>query len=289
MGGQEIPGAKQGDAPILKKGLEQAQAQGASRELLGAAQNELQPGLKEVIDRIAQDESYKNAIKSEVDAESSWRRAFPKGENTATQDKLKEELKNPSMDPHTRGYLQYLSDNFSKIAGIASQKQDKNPALSIADAAAFGGMNETSPARIKSGVEFLQNKFFAVSGLDDKVTAERLDRLIYDHSFQLFPQDVQDHFYELSSVIKSADQRLSNFDQSNKRTKSGLSADDAKTLNPEELSDNLRIQALEKRMFGKSLAKLDGKAIGPEAKSQYAAASQRYKELKEKVSDLLQY
>ncbi|HNH52828.1 MAG TPA: hypothetical protein PLL07_10460, partial [Nitrosomonas sp.] len=61
-------------------------------------------------------------------------------------------------------------------------------------------MNQVSPEKIDAGVNYLKKHFFELSGLDDKVSSQRIDKLIFDHSFQLFPKETQDRLYDIANV-----------------------------------------------------------------------------------------
>ena len=240
---------------------------------------------KGVLDEIARQQGYKQAVKSEPEAEVSWNRAFPKGERSLSHDKIKERLKDPSLEGKSKGFVQFLDDNYDKIAGMAGTGSDKNPALSVTDVMTLASMNQVDPVRMQAGAQFLKDKFFQISGMDDKVNAQRVERLLFDHSFSLFPKETQERLNDIVSVVKSVDQSPSAFDQSGKRTRSGLTSDDAQKLNATELGDNLRIQSLQKGMFGGKTVKFDAKQISPDARTQYEAAQKRYHELQNKGLD----
>src|SRR5579883_2686784 len=106
-------------------------------------------------DASAQKDAYSSAIKSALDAESGWRHAFPDSAKSVTQDELKARLGDPAIDASSRGYLQFLNDNFDKLAGLASA-QDKmdSSKISLNDVAAAGAMNDISPEHMHSGVKF---------------------------------------------------------------------------------------------------------------------------------------
>jgi len=259
------------DDPVLRSAMKDAHSESeqASHNLLKAAVPE---------------DGYKTAVHSEFEAESNWHHALPKGQTSLTQADISESLKNPKLDSQSQGFLHFLQDNFSQIAGCANAdaKGDKvsvSVSVSINDVIAIGGMNEVSPGKMHDGVEFVQNNFFALSGFDNKVTADRVEKLTFDHSFLLLPKGTQELLYDLKDVVKSADRRPADFDHG-KRVKSGLTEDDTRALKAEALSDNLRIQALEKGMFGTGVQKFDASAIGPKAQQQFDQASKRYNELK---------
>jgi len=261
------PGQEKSKDPLLKKAMEQGAADLLSQESLKAS--------------ISEQEAYRGAVKSQVDAESNWTHALPKGQKSLSSDEINEQLKNPKLDPQTHGFLHFLQDNFLEIAGTAGQKGADKSKVSINDVIAIGAMNEVSPEKIDDGVKFLQENFFKLSAFDDKITAERVEKMMFDHAFLLYPKETQNRISELPAVIKSVDQRPQNYYQNN-RMKLGLSEDDAKKLNARDLTDNLRIQALEKGMFGTSALKFDSKSLNPKALIQYEEAAQRYAELKNK-------
>lgn len=264
--------------PQLQKAFDwasadKAHAAQASEELLKAADP---------------NETYKTALKSEYDAESNWTHSLPKGQTALTADQIKDILKKPDLDAQSQGFMHFLQDNFLHIAGVAGSdggRADASAAkISLGDVVALGAMNEVSPEKMEAGVKFLQGNFFPLSGFDNKVTSERVEKLLYDHSYLLLPQETKDLIYDLTNVVKSSDGSLADFDKG-KRTKSGLTEDDAKALKANELTDNLRIQALEKGMFGTALQRLDGKTLGAKAQAQYDEAAKRYKDLRSKGLD----
>lgn len=259
----------------------------ASQRLLFDAQSDRKgvlpdTSMKEIVDEIARQQGFKGALKSEPEAEISWNQAFPGGEKSVSADKLKQRLQDPKLDGRSKGFIQFLDENFDKLAGI-SGKGDKQ--LCVTDVMAAAAMNQVDPVRMDGAVDFLKKNYFQVSGMDDKVNKERLDRILFDHSFSLFPKETQERLMDLSNVLKSADQRPSNFDQTGKRTKSGLVPEDADKLSGQELSDNLRVQSLQKYLFGAKTQKFDGKQLGAEAKSQFDTAQKRFKELQAKGLD----
>jgi hypothetical protein len=261
-------GKEQSKDPVLDKAIKQGASDLASQELLKAT--------------ITEQEAYRGAVKSQVDAESNWNHALPKGQKSLSADDIKEQLKNSKLDPQTKGFLHFIQDNFLDIAGTAGQKgSTDNSKVSINDVVAIGAMNEISPEKIDDGVKFLQENFFKLSGFDNKLTAERVEKMQFDHAFLLYPRETQVRIEELGPVLKSVDQCPQNYYQNN-RIKLGVSEDDVKKLNAGELTDNLRIQALEKGMFGGAELKFDAKVMNPKAQSQYDEAAKRYAELKSK-------
>ena len=254
---------------------------------------------KSIANTEKQNEAYRGALKTELDAELNWNRALPKGETVLTAAKLKERLQDPKLEPESRGFLKFLDDNFSKIAGVAGRKDkgaDKATTpgatsateLSINDATAVGGMNQINPEKMDAGVKFLQDNFFKLSGMDNKVSSERMDRLLFDHAFQFYSKETQDRMYDVADVVKASDQRPQSF-SNGARTKSGLQETDAAGLKPNELVDSMRIQALQKAMYGRSTAKYDGKSLSKDAESQYEQAKKRYTDLRKNgLDDFLQ-
>jgi hypothetical protein len=259
------------DDPVLRDAMQHvhSESEQASHNLLNAA-------LKE--------DGYKTAVHSEFEAEANWHHAFSKGQTALTQTELSEMLKNPKLDTQSQGFMHFLQDNFEQIAGCSANAAAKADKVSINDVIAIGGMNEVSPGKIRDGVDFVQNNFFALSGLDNKVTADRVEKLTYDHSFLLLPKSTQELLYDLKDVVKSANRLPADFDHG-KRVKSGLTEDDARALKADALSDNLRVQALEKGMFGTSVQKFDSNVLGPKAQQQFDEAAKRYNELKSKGLD----
>lgn len=240
---------------------------------------------KEAVALIGKEEGYKGAVKTEFEAEANWNRAFGKGASSFTADQLKEQAKRTDLDPHSQGFVQFLNDNFSKIAGIAARR-DGNPAkISVNDVAAIGAMNEIDAKSMDAGVKFLKENFFKVSGMDNKVTVDRVERLLFDHSFNFFPKDVQDRLNDSLLVVKSADRNPANFDNQGNRKKSGFTEEQAQSLNAGELTDIVRAQALQKGMFGKTTQKFEGKNIGKDAPAQFAEAQKRYAEIKNRGLD----
>lgn len=242
------------------------------------------PSADDIRHEIERQKAYDSALKTEFDAEAQWHQIFKKGEKNIRFGQLDERLKDAGLAPQSRGYLQYLKEHYKEIAGIASVKGEKDPALSLNDVTSFAAMNEVSPEKIASGVQFLKNNFFKVSGTDDRVSGERVERLLFDHSYLLFPKDTQEKLDDLYNAMKSVDLRPQNYEKG-KRVKTGVSAEEAAQLDGMELSDNLRIQALQKGMFGKQTVKLDKKSMSLEAEKQYADARARYLELKESGLD----
>ena len=242
---------------------------------------------KKAAEAVAQQDGYKGAIKSAVDAESSWKRAFPDGASSVSGDQVKARLNDPATDAHTKGFLQFVQDNFDKLAGLSSLK-DKPEAgkLNVTDVACAGAMNEISPEHMQSGVKFLQDKFFELSGMDNKVTRDRVEKMYWDHSFKLFPKETQQDIFDLMSVMKSADQRPENFPQG-KKGKTALSDEDAGKLDGKQLADNLRIQALQKWIYGKNAQGFDSATLGKDALTQNQFASKRYSEQSSKLESIL--
>lgn len=270
------------DAADRKKGDEKAAVNSASEQLLSDSQGRFfeKKDLNAAVGEIQRQEAYRGAVKSEADAEISWNQTIGSEKSVSSTD-IKNRLKDQSLSPQQQGVLQFLDDNFSKIAGTVGNDSSR---MSKADLMAVGGMNQISPEKIDAGVSFLKDHFFELSGLDDKVSSQRVDKLIYDHSFQLFSKETQERLYDIASVVKSSDQNPKSFDQG-KRLHSGLTKDETDALNSKELSDNLRIQALEKTMFGAKFQRMDGKQLSPEQSSQYTAAEKRYRELQSKGLD----
>lgn len=237
------------------------------------------PAPEEIKYEIERQKSYEGALKTEFDAEAQWNRIFKNSQKSIRKSGLDEKLKEPGLDAQSKGYLQYLQDNFPSLAGITSRKSEKSPALSLNDLTAFAAMNEVSPKKIESGIQFLKDNFFKVSGTDDKVTGERVERLLFDHSYLLFPKDTQERLDDLYQAMKSVDLRPQNYEQG-KRLRTGINAEEAAKLDPAELSDNLRIQALQKGIFGRQTVKLDKKSMSADAGKQYEEARARFLELK---------
>lgn len=263
-------------------GVERQVAQSGSENLLRDAQGQRfgNRELDAAVAEIQRQESYKGAVKTEADAEINWNQSIGNAKSLSAAD-IKSRLNDNNLSPQAKGFLQFLDDNFSNLAGAVSKDASH---VSKADLMAIGGMNSVSPERIDAGAKFLKDHFFELSGLDDKVSAQRIDRLIYDHSFQLFSKETQDRLYDVANVVKSSDQSPQSFEQG-KRVRSGLTRDDANTLQAQELSDNLRIQALQKALYGAKLQRFDGKTLGGDSSSQYNAAAQRYRELQKKGLD----
>lgn len=241
---------------------------------------------RKAADAVAQQDGYHGAIKTAADAESSWRRAFADGKSAVSQEDIKSRLSDPSLDAHSKGYLRFLQDNFDKLAGLSSTKDKPDGKLNLADLGAAAAMNEISPEHLQSGVKFLQDKFFELSGMDDKVTRDRVEKMYWDHSFKLFPKDTQQNIFDLISVMKSVDQRPENFPQG-KRGKTALSDEDAGKLDGKQLADNLRVQALQRWIFGKNAQGFDGTSLGKDALTQYQQASKRYAEKSSALDSIL--
>lgn len=240
---------------------------------------------KETVALIARNEGYTGAAKTEFEAESNWNKAFGKNAGSFSAEQLKEQANRTDLDPRSQGFVQFLNDNFSKIAGI-SARRDANPAkISMSDVTVLGAMNEINSKSIDDGVNFLKENFFKVSGMDNKVTVERVERLLFDHSFQFFPKDVQERLNDSLLVVKSADKNPANFDAQGIRKKAGFTEDQAKQLNAAELTDIARAQALQKGLYGKNTQKFEGKTVGKDAQAQYSEAQKRYAELKARGLD----
>ncbi len=229
---------------------------------------------------MAKSEGYNGAVKTEFDAEANWGRAFGRNAGSFTAEQLKVQAQRTDLDPHSQGFVQFLSDNFSKIAGISARKDSSPAKISLTDVAALGAMNETDPKSMDAGVKFLKEHFFKVSGMDNKVTVDRVERLLFDHSFQFFPKDVQERLNDSLLVVKSSDKDPANFDAQGQRKKAGFTEEQAQKLDASELTDMVRSQALQKALFGKSTQKFDGKTVGKDAGAQYSEAQRRYSELK---------
>lgn len=229
---------------------------------------------------MAKSEGYNAAVKTEFDAESNWGKAFGKNAGSFTAEQLKAHAQRTDLDPHSQGFVQFLSDNFPKIAGISSRKDVTPAKISMTDVTTLGAMNETDPESMDAGVKFLKDHFFKVSGMDNKVTVDRVERLLFDHSFQFFPKDVQERLNDSLLVVKSADKDPANFDSQGQRKKSGFTEEQAQKLDASQLTDMVRAQALQKALFGKSTQKFEGKTVGKDAGAQYAEAQKRYSELK---------
>lgn len=236
------------------------------------------PAFDEIRNEMARQEGYRKALSSEFDAEASFRRVFP-GQASVNLDKLASSLKNPELDPKDRGYLQFLQDNFDKIAGVGSRKSEKTADLTVQDVRAMAAMNETNPQFVSAGLAFLSKNFFQVSDSDGKVNAERVERLLHDHSYLLFPKETQEGLLNLGAAMKGVELHPANYEKG-RRIKFALTAEDAEKLDAAELVDNLRIQALQKVMFGRQTQKLDKKSMSPEAEKQYKEAAAKYVQLK---------
>lgn len=236
-------------------------------------------------DETVRNDAYKNAVKSSVDAEANWRQSVPKGQTALTEDQIKDQLQRADLDPRSRGFLQFVGDNFSRLAGVAALDGQDSSKVTLKDVAAIGAMNEISPGSLDKSVKFLQDKFFELSGMDNKVTRDRVEKMYWDHSFRLFPQETQDRIYDLMAVMKSADQRPEDFDHNGKRIKAGLTSDEAQKLSGAELADNLRVQALQKWIFGQNTQKFESSQLGKDAVLQYNRTAQHFKELKEQGLD----
>ncbi len=266
------------DDSMLKKALELA-----SGELLNDANGNKNDSLPR--HDMPQDNS-RDSVKSAFESESNWHKALPKGETSVSLEQVKESLKNPALSEQSKSYLQYIEDNFTKVAGIAS-KNDKasSDRVSLQDMVAVGGMNEILPAKMQSGVKFLHEHFFELSGLDDKITGPRIERLIWDHSFQLYPKETQNLISGLPEVFRGAVICPHNFDS---KKAPSLGRDEALALDAASVTDNLRIQALQKAMFAAKTIKLEDNLSNKDAQFQYSTASLRYAELKKKgLDDLL--
>ncbi len=294
-GKQNSQGDGKYNDPVFKTGFDRASRdlllQDANAGQMGKSGSDLKSPtlMNAVVDEIARKEGYDTAAKSRVDAEVNWNSAFPEGTKSVSKEDLQKLLQDKNLAAHNRGYIEFIDENFSKIAGLAepggAKAQDgKDTRVSLSDMSTLGGLNEIDPARMRAAVDFMQSKFFELSSMDNKVSSQRIERMLFDHSFQLFPKDVQEKIYDLTKLVKSADQRLENF-EGNKRVKSGLTEDDARALDAKTLTDNLRIQELQKSMFGRKFAGLDGKTLSADAKSQYESAARRYAELQKQGLD----
>ena len=240
---------------------------------------------QETVDLMARSEGYTDAAKNEFEAEANWGRAFGKAASSFTAEQLKEQSQRSDLDPRSQGFVQFLNDNFSKIAGLSAKKDSTPAKVSLSDVAVLGAMNEVDPSSMSAGVKFLQDNFFKVSGMDNKVTVDRVERLLFDHSFQFFPKDVQERLNDSLLVVKSADKAPSNFDAQGKRQRSGFTEEQAQKLNAADLTDAMRAQALQKGMFGRNTQRFDGKTISKDAPAQIAEAQKRYAELKNRGLD----
>lgn len=242
---------------------------------------------RKAADAVAQQDGYNGAIKTALDAETSWRHAFGDGQNSVSKDQIKARLNDPSVDAHSKGFIKFVQDNFDRLSGLSSSKDNADTSkISVADVAAAGAMNEISPEHMQSGLKFLQEKFFELSGMDNKITRDRIEKMYWDHSFKLFPKETQDNIFNSMSVLKSVDQRPENFTQG-KKGKTSLSEEDTNKLDANQLADNLRIQALQKWMFGKNAQNLDSAVLGKDAITQYQQSAKRYTEQKSKFESLL--
>lgn len=273
------------DSAYLKEALAkgaQAGAAGDASEALLNAQKPLEtlPFLarpEDIDPERARANGFATALASEADAETNWRRAFNQKE-LLSKENLAEKLKEEKLDPHSRGFLEFLSANFDKIAGIATAKPDK---LSFKDLIAVAGMNEVDSSRVEAGLEFLKSKYFEISGLDDKVSSQRVERLLFDHAFLLYPKETQSRLSDLFDIFKIAESLPSNFDEKGKRVRAAFGKEDCQALKSEELIDHARIRALQKGIFAGAFLSASKNSFSPQARKQYAEAQKRYFELKD--------
>lgn len=198
--------------------------------------------------------AYKEALSSTFNAESGWTRTLGL-KDKINLDTINENLNKEGLDEENKAYLQALKDNFSKIAGTATG--DKNT-LAIEDVRAIGRMNDISTAKLETGVQFLREKFFNISGMDDKVTLSRVNQIMWDHSFGLMPEETQEQIHLIPAILESSLKHPSNFNRYGLQMKTALEQEDALSLSAAQLTDNMRIEALRKEMFADKLADTDG-------------------------------
>ncbi len=240
----------------------------ASGELLNAAISLARP-VELASSSVLQDNT-NSAVKSEVDAETNWHRALTKGEDSLTQAQINERLQDSSLNREDKEFFRMMNDHFSQIAGISEIKEQSPVVIKLSDMIAVGAMNQISPGRIASGLQFMKEHFFELSGLDDKISANRIERLLWDHSFQLYPKETQSLISGLPELFKGVVISPHNFD---KTKVPGLGRDETLKQDAAFVSDNLRIQALQKGMFGTKMQRLETNLSSKEAQSQYSIAA----------------